>query len=300
MEIVKALLKHGALIDIMGEEYATPLHKAVLINNKPIIELLLKYGASKYICDYFGKRPQDYIEDRAIKQIFHTHIGNTERVEELFLSKKISAYCYYIEDKYIDQLKSLRNVKIEHTFLPKKVSHFFIRTTHKPSVNIFSAMLSGCTIVPQEWIENIINDNYFLNIPKFTFVLNKDLNSGLQQAMINSYLKLPKLFDGIKFYVHGHKNKISVGQLKITKEEILKLISDGGGKTLPRAPTPSTCEDFKNFPYHSNKENQVSRCCHYIIYEENDPPAPLYQMADLKHKSSKWLIDCIINFNICD
>lgn len=284
----------------MGEEYATPLHKAVVIRNKAIIELLLKYGASRNITDYFGKKPQDYVESGDISDLFDTHLDCTERVQELFLSKKISAYCYYIEEEYKNKLNTLKNVKIESDFVPKKISHFFIRKTHKVSIKILSAMLSGCTIVPQEWIDNILNDNYFFDIPKYTYILNCDLNSGLQKAMMNSCLKLPKLFDGIRFYVHGHKTKISVGLLKITKADLFKLIAEGGGKTLPRAPTPTTCRDFANFPYHSNKESQVSKCCHYIIYEDDDPPLPLYQMPDLKHKSSKWLIDCIINFSIDD
>lgn len=299
MEIVDALLKNGALIDIMGEEYATPLHKAVLIKNKSIIELLLRYGATKDICDYFGKKPQDYIEDLEIMKIFKTHCETIDTIQEIFFSKKISAYCYHIQDEYIDKLKNLKNVKIENTFIPKKITHFFIRKTHKVSVNIFSAMLCGCIIIPQEWIDSIVRDDYFFDIPNYTYIFNSELNCGIQKATINSCMKLPQLFDGISFYIQGHKKQISIGHLKITKDILLKLINEGGGKNLPRAPTPTTCKDFRNFPYHSNKDHR-STCCHYIIYDENDPPAPLYQMPDLKHKSSKWFIDCIINFNIND
>lgn len=298
LEIVQCLLESGALVDAMGEDYTTPLHKAAILNNKTIIELLLKYGASKDVCDYFGKKPIDYVDDHDMRKVFDTDFNIVNRVQELFCCKKIVAYCYHIENEFKEKLMGLKKVKIENEFDPKKVTHFYIRKTHKASVRIFSAMLNGCSIVPQESIDDFLKDQYFIDIPNYTFISKFELNIGIQKAMVNSLLKLPQLFDGVCFYIHGHRSFVPVYRMKITKADLIKLITEGGGKILPRAPTPRTCEVFKHFPYHSNKEQQSSRCCHFIIYEEKYPPAPLYQMADLKHKSSKWLIDCITKFNI--
>lgn len=300
LEITELLLEHGALIDVLGAEYTTPLHKAAMLNSKELIELLLKYAALKNVCDYFGKKPIDYLDDQDIKPIFETDYKITDRIEELFCSKNIVAYLYYIEKEFIDKLKGFHKARIENEFDPKKVTHFFIRKTHKPAIKIYSAMVNGILIVPQEYINHFIEDQYFFDITTCTYILNYELNKGIQQAMLNSYLKLPQLFDGIRFFIHGHKSKISVNEIKITKEELVGLITDGGGKMLPRAPTPRTCEEFKNFPYHANLDKNTSRCCHYIIYEENDPPAPLYKMPDIKHKTSNWLINCVTQFCIID
>lgn len=297
-EIVEALLNHGALIDVMGEDYTTPLHKAAILSNKKIIKLLLEYGASKDFVDFFGKKPIDYINDENLQRKFDVNFESTGRVQKLFLCKKITAFCYYIEDAYKSKLKSLKNAKIENDYDPKKVTHFFIRKTHKISVKIFLAMLNGCLIVPQEYIDNIIKDNYYIDFPNYVYIDNVKLNKGIQKAMLNSLLKMPLLFDGIRFFIHGHKKRIPVNEIKISKDDLSSLITAGGGKILPRAPTPTTCKDFRSFPYHSTQGYSSDRCCHYIIYEEDDPPAPLYQMPDLKHKSSAWFINCIINFGI--
>lgn len=274
------------------------MHKAAILNNKAILKLLLKYGASKDVCDYFGKKPVKYTGDEDTKSIFETKFECKDRVQKIFCCKKITAYCYYIEDVYKNKLKTLKNVKIENNYSPKKITHFFIRKTHKVSLKMFVAMLNGCLIVPQEFIDNLANDNYFFDVANYTYINNLELNRGIQRAMTNSFLKMPQLFDGIRFYIHGHKARVTVKNIKMTRQELASLITEGGGKILPRAPTPSTCEAFSNFPYHSNNERSTCRCCHYIIYEEHDPPSLLYQMPDLKHRSSSWLVDCIINFTM--
>lgn len=292
------LLKNGALVDINGQEYTTPLHKAAVLNNKSLIKLLLKYGASKDVLDYFGKKPIDHIKDPEINQLFDSKIMIKNRIEEIFCCKKMVAYCYYIDNTFTNKLKQCKNVKINNSFDPKKVTHFIIKKTHRPSWKIFLAMVNGCSIITQEKIDDYLKDNYFVDIPNVTFIQNFELNIGIQRAMMNSLLKLPQLFDGIRFYIHAHKHKVSLDRIKISKEELISLIIEGGGTILRRAPTPNTCEEFKNFPYHSNKDGNTSRCCNYIIYEEQNPPKPLYKMIDLKHKSSEWLISCIMHFTI--
>lgn len=291
-------MKHGALIDVLGEDYATPLHKAATLGDEHMIRLLLQYGANKYICDYFGKKPIDYVQSIKIRKIFEEQFQEKELIEKLFCSKKFTPFCYYIDKGYTQKLQEAK-VKIEENYAAKKVSHFIIRKTHKPSVKIFVALLEGCTIIPQECINDFLKGNYFIPVPTYTFLYNNELNAAIQKGMMNSLLKLPSLFDGIKFAITGHKSPVKVNDIKLNKESLVELIKAGGGVVLHRAPTPRTCENAMNFPYHSNI-TKTSRCCHYIIYEENNPPMLTYQMSEIKHRSSKWLLNCITSFTILE
>lgn len=300
LEIVDVLLKNGALVNIPGGDYVTPLHKAVTLENISLIELLLKYKAEREMIDHFGKKPMECSRNEKIKNIFNDVTTYIEKPEELFCRKKISVYFYYIEDSYKQKLTKSKLVRIIKEYDAKKVTHFVIRKTHKLSVKIMTAMLDGCFLLPQEWIDDFLKSNYFVPIPDYTFIANPELNDGLRKALLNSVMKLPKLFDGIYFFLHGHNSFVEIHNLKITKHSLGSLITSGGGKILHRAPTPSTCENIYNYPYHSNINGKVSRCCHYLIYEEKNPPTLQYQMAEIKHRTSKWLIDCIINFTICE
>lgn len=300
VEIVDILLKSGALVNIPGGEYATPLHKAVTLEHISIIQLLLKYRAEKEVIDYFGKKPMECTRSEKIKNIFSENITYIDKTEELFYRKKINVYFYYIEESYKQKLTRSKLVRVIKEYDAKKVTHFFIRKSHKLSLKIMVAMLDGCFMLPQEWIDDFLKSDYFVPIPNYNFISNPKLNSGIRKAMLNSVMKLPKLFDGINFFIHGHNNTVEIHNLRITKNSLISLITSGGGKILHRAPTPSTCENTFNYPYHSNINGKVSRCCHYLIYEEQNPPTLQYQMAEIKHRTSKWLIDCILNFTMCE
>ncbi|XP_018561772.1 BRCA1-associated RING domain protein 1-like [Anoplophora glabripennis] len=301
VEIVETLLKNGALVNVPGGEYVTPLHKAVTRENVELIELLLRYKADIETIDYLGKKPLDCTRNENIKNTLNKNITFIDKNEELFCTKKINVYFYYTEESYKHKLSKSKLVSIIKEYDAKKVTHFIIRKTHKLSVKIMVAMLDGCFLLPQEWIDDFFkNNNCFVPIPNYVFISKPKLNNGIRRAVLNSLLKLPKLFDGIYFFIHGHTNSITIHDLRLTKGSISLLITCGGGRILHRAPTPSTCENVFNYPYHSNINGKVSRCCHYLIYEEDHPPTLQYQMAEIKHRTSKWLLDCIINFTICE
>ncbi|KAG5892151.1 hypothetical protein JTB14_026389 [Gonioctena quinquepunctata] len=296
-QVIESLLKHGALIDILGEEYTTPLHKATVSHKINIIKLLLKYGADPEIVDIFGRKPIEYTKDKQVQSILSEELHPRERVEQLYCKKIIVAYCYYVELEYVGKLKKAK-IKVLEEYDSKKVTHFVIRKTHKISLKILVAMLDGCTIVPQEWIDDFLKDDPFIPFPTYTFIHISKLNEGMQKAMMNHLLKLPKLFNGINFFISGHKNFVKIHDVKFTKEYITALIRAGGGKSLHRAPALRTCEEVVNFPFHAR--NSAAKCCNYIIYEENNPPELRYQMAEIKHKSSTWLVECVVNFTILD
>ncbi|KAJ8965311.1 hypothetical protein NQ317_012840 [Molorchus minor] len=297
IDIVEILLQHGALIDIAGPDYETPLHKAASLENEQLVKLFIKHGANKEMIDYFGRKAIDCTHNERIKSLLVEDSCCVNRVE-LFCKKSISAFLYYTEESYKDKLNSSKLVKIIKEFDPKKVTHLIIRRTHKLSLKILIAMLEGCFIVPQEWIDDFLNGTFFIPIPDYIFIHNKQLNDGIRQALLNSLLKQPKLFDGMFFYIYGHRSTLEMYGAKFSKQAITSIIRAGGGKVLHRAPTPSVCEGVTNFPYHANN-TELMKCCHYIIFEENNPPTLQYQMLrklNIRHQNGLWTVSLTLKW----
>ena len=118
--------------------------------------------------------------------------------------------------------------------------------------------------------------------------------------MENKLKQLPKLFDGINFHIIGHKSSVIIHGMKVYKKDIINLIESAGGKVLTRPPAERTADSNVSYPYHVDRSSILSTCCHYIIYNKDNAPQLLYQMKELRHKSSTWLIDCIIKFCVSE
>jgi len=187
--------------------------------------------------------------------------------------------------------------------IKKNLTHFVLKNTHKLSFKIMQAMLEGLQFLTEESVNDYIKGEYFVNIPAHIFIRSDaKLNIGIRKAMISALLKLPKLFDGVNFYIEDHVKPVDVYHLKVDKEYLTKLIKAGGGRVLHRAPATRTCEEECVHPFFSKEGSGTYRCCNFIIYAEISPPPQgfLYNMNELLHKSSKWLIDCVIRYEISD
>ncbi|KAL3277392.1 hypothetical protein HHI36_012741 [Cryptolaemus montrouzieri] len=158
-------------------------------------------------------------------------------------------------------------------------------------------MLKGLIILRQEWTDDIIKGTVKL-LSEPVLENNIELSNGIKKATINHLMNKPKLFDGIKFYLEGPDDAININGLSITKDFLKLLISTGDGINLCRAPAPRTVEDFKTFPFHATTQSGVFGCSNIIIFNDNHPPKLQYKMQQLQHKSTKWLIDCIMNFTL--
>lgn len=115
------------------------------------------------------------------------------------------------------------------------------------------------------------------------------------EALKNRLLKNPELFSGINFHITGHKNPIEIHGAVFKKYDLITLISVGGGTILKREPTVRTIESNNSVAYHL-RGTQYSECRHYIIYDHKNPPVLMYSMKELIHRSSEWLINCILEF----
>lgn len=85
---VKTLIEHGANVNqICRKSGSTPLHRAVTTTAAPntagkrqealeIIRLLLAAGADPFITNKSGRKPADYVKDKAIKTLLKTRDTN--------------------------------------------------------------------------------------------------------------------------------------------------------------------------------------------------------------------------------
>ncbi|XP_066245862.1 BRCA1-associated RING domain protein 1-like [Euwallacea similis] len=303
LEIIEYLLKQHCLVNIPALYFETPLHQAVSLNNIEIVKLLLKYGADVTLKDYSGKTPIENTTDENIKELLRlsSDSAKTPKLFNVFLPFKVSVYCHSIDEHAKQKLKNCKDIQIQDkTDNKKPPDYLIIKKTHKLSFKILQAMLEGIQFLTQDRVDEFITGNRYINIPEETFVNNTELNRGIRKACMSALLKLPQLFEGLNFYIEDHTSPVEVYNLKVDKEYLKKLVKCGKGKVLCRPPATRTCEANTTHPFFAPKEASTFNCCNYIIYNENHPPNLLYKMPELQHRSSKWLIDCVIGYEISD
>ncbi|KAH1015555.1 hypothetical protein HUJ05_013263 [Dendroctonus ponderosae] len=216
-EIVQYLLENNCLLDIPGPDYLTPLHKAVILNNADIVSILLKHGADVHGFDYRGLKPEDYCENsKSFNEMFKSPEEIYPKVFNVFLPGKVSLYCHSIDEAIKAKLEGCKHINVVNKVDTKKVlTHFVIKKSHKLSLKIMQAMLEGLQFLNQEDVDDYIKGQYFINIPQHTFFTNKELNDGVQKAMMSAILKLPKLFDGVNFHIEDHNKRVNVYNLEV-------------------------------------------------------------------------------------
>ena len=109
------------------------------------------------------------------------------------------------------------------------------------------------------------------------------------------HFQLPGLFKGCHIYLLGAFNETIPN-----KKEIEGLIKAADGIVLFREPNPESIPDKeKTVPFHTDSDKQLSKCSHYLIYQEGlCEPQLKYDMAHIKSLPFSWLINCIENFRI--
>lgn len=126
-----------------------------------------------------------------------------------------------------------------------------------------------------------------------------------KKARQNAENQNPRLFNNCSFYfVLNSITTVCVGDAHLTKDDLIKLVKEGGGMVLTREPDP---EDVKNvsrrLPFHtaSNLSHPLHMCTHYIIYVPGkNEPAIKYKMPHIKSLPLIWLIECVEKFTLVD
>ena len=82
------------------------------------------------------------------------------------------------------------------------------------------------------------------------------------------------------------------------------ILRKGGAVVLKREPDPESIPaNEKTYPYHSNPKGPLSKCSHYILYQEGQKSGKTlikFNMEHLKAVSVEWLFACLNSFAIID
>ncbi|XP_051259491.1 BRCA1-associated RING domain protein 1 [Dicentrarchus labrax] len=305
LALVEVLVSRGALLNTPGYENDSPLHDAVRNGHQAIVKLLLQLGASQNVLNLYGKRPADYAVSLKMLEIFQeasegTQYANTShspsaslsvvsncvRRDEmvLFLASKLSQP----ERHQLAELGELLGGKMADTF-SGSVSHVVLPEGHMPTTySTLLGLLAGCWVVKFSWVEAC------LQAGKWMPETEHEVGEGPQRSRINRCSLLPPLFDGCFFFLLGSFKAPS-------KDELTKLLREGGGQLLSRQPKPDSdvTQTLSSAAYHALPGSDQALCTQYIIFDPQGPHKPaVVRRGKVWSAPSTWLINCITAFRL--
>uniref|UniRef100_A0A3Q4G3X2 BRCT domain-containing protein n=1 Tax=Neolamprologus brichardi TaxID=32507 RepID=A0A3Q4G3X2_NEOBR len=121
-----------------------------------------------------------------------------------------------------------------------------------------------------------------------------EAGEGPQRSRINRCSLLPPLFDGCFFFL--------LGSFKTpTKDELTKLLREGGAQLLNRQPKPDSdvTQTVNATAYHAPPGSDQALCTHYIIYDPQAPHKPsVVRRGKVWSAPTTWVINCITAFSL--
>ncbi|KAM9710706.1 BRCA1-associated RING domain protein 1 [Menidia menidia] len=307
LAVVEELVSEGALLNTPGYENDSPLHDAVRNGHAGIVKRLLQLGASQSVLNLHGKRPADYAVSQEMLEIFqnaaegaqpansHTSpspSANRSVVSEcmrrdqtpVFFASKLSGP----ERKHLARLGVLLGGRTADTFYGS-VSHVVVPEGQMPTTySTLLGLLAGCWVVKYSWVEACLQTGTWL--PE----AEHEAGEGPRRSRINRCSLLPPLFDGCFFFLLGHFKSPP-------KDELTKLLREGGGQLLSRQPKPDSdvTQTLNAAAYHALPGSDQALCTQYILYEPLGPYKPaVVRRGKVWSAPSTWLMDCIAAFSL--
>uniref|UniRef100_A0A3B4BI00 BRCT domain-containing protein n=1 Tax=Periophthalmus magnuspinnatus TaxID=409849 RepID=A0A3B4BI00_9GOBI len=120
-----------------------------------------------------------------------------------------------------------------------------------------------------------------------------EAGEGPQRSRINRCNLLPPLFDGCFFFLLGSFSSPA-------KEELTRLLRDGGGQILSRQPKPDSdvTQTVSAAAYHASPGSDQALCTQYILYDPHGPHKPVIRRGKVWSAPSSWIIQCITAFRL--
>ncbi|XP_059198147.1 BRCA1-associated RING domain protein 1 [Centropristis striata] len=305
LAVVEVLVSKGALLNTPGYENDSPLHDAVRNGHPAIAKLLLQLGASQNVLNQYGKRPADYAVSPEMLEIFQeasdgikhaksslspsaslTMASDCGRKDEMLvlLASKLSQP----EQLLVARLGELLGGRMADTF-SGSVSHVVVPGGHMPTTSsALLGLLAGCWVVKFSWVEAC------LQAAKWMPETEHEAGEGPQRSRINRCSLLPPLFDGCFFFLLGSFKAPS-------KDELTKLLREGGGQLLSRQPKPDSdvTQTLSAAAYHALPGSDQALCTQYILYDPQGPHRPaVVRRGKVWSAPSTWIIDCITAFQL--
>lgn len=134
------------------------------------------------------------------------------------------------------------------------------------------------------------------------FQFGRTLDSSRDEAVFKVFTnvcsrrisQLPPLFDGCFFFL--------LGSFKTpTKDELTKLLREGGAQLLNRQPKPDSdvTQTVNATAYHALPGSDQAICTHYIIYDPQAPHKPsVVRRGKVWSAPTTWVINCITAFSL--
>ncbi|XP_077392011.1 BRCA1-associated RING domain protein 1 isoform X2 [Festucalex cinctus] len=303
--VVEALLSGGALLNTPGYENDSPLHDAVRNGHIAVVKLLLQFGASQSVVNLHGKRPADYIITQEMLDVFQevseqaqnantslnspasrSLMGNRVKQEEIILL--VSSKLSQTDQHQFAKLSRLLGGTITHSF-SSSVSHIVVPEGPMPTTySTLLGLLAGCWIVKYSWVEACLQAGE--RMPESEHAAGE----GPQRSRINRCSLLPPLFDGCFFFLLGSFKSPN-------KDELAKLLRDGGGQLLSRRPKPDSdvTQTLNAAAYHALPGSDQALCTQYIVFDQEGPHKPaVVRRGKVWSAPSTWIIDCIKSFQL--
>ncbi|KAI4037968.1 BRCA1 associated RING domain 1 [Homo sapiens] len=299
LKVVELLLQHKALVNTTGYQNDSPLHDAAKNGHVDIVKLLLSYGASRNAVNIFGLRPVDYTDDESMKSLLllpeknesssasHCSVMNTGQRRDgplVLIGSGLSSE----QQKMLSELAVILKAK-KYTEFDSTVTHVVVPgDAVQSTLKCMLGILNGCWILKFEWVKACLRRKVCEQEEKY------EIPEGPRRSRLNREQLLPKLFDGCYFYLWGTFKHHP-------KDNLIKLVTAGGGQILSRKPKPDSdvTQTINTVAYHARPDSDQRFCTQYIIYEDlcNYHPERVRQGKVWKAPSS-WFIDCVMSFEL--
>nr|XP_010334664.1 BRCA1-associated RING domain protein 1 isoform X3 [Saimiri boliviensis boliviensis]XP_010334666.1 BRCA1-associated RING domain protein 1 isoform X3 [Saimiri boliviensis boliviensis] len=299
LKVVELLLQHKALVNTTGYQNDSPLHDAAKNGHMDIVKLLLSCGASRNAVNIFGLRPVDYTDDEDMKSLLllpeknessstsHCSVVNTGQRKDgplVLIGSGLSSE----QQKMLSELAAILKAK-KCTEFDSTVTHVVVPGDEVQStLKCMLGILNGCWILKFEWVKACLRRKVCEQEEKY------EIPEGPQRSRLNREQLLPKLFDGCYFYFGGTFKHHP-------KDNLIKLVTAGGGQILSRKPKPDSdvTQTINTVAYHARPDSDQRFCTQYIIYENlsNYHPERVRQ-GKVWMAPSSWFIDCVMSFEL--
>ncbi|XP_036400661.1 BRCA1-associated RING domain protein 1 [Megalops cyprinoides] len=301
--VVEVLLQQGALLNTPGYQNDSPLHDAVRNGHMAIVKLLLEHGASRDVLNMFGLRPVDCAETAEMQVVLQaggphppsTPLSPSASISKvpggvqreggvIFLGSKLTTP----QQKQLNKLGRLLGAQHTDSF-SSSVTHVIVPDRPMPTtLTCLQGVLNGCWILKFPWVEACLQAEGWTDESEY------EVGEGPQRSRVNRDNLLPRLFDGCFFFLLGSFKKPP-------KEELLRLVKEGGGQVLTRQPKPDSdvTQTLSAAAYHAPPGSDQALCTQYILYDpQGSFKPPRVRLGKVWSAPSTWLLDCISAFQL--
>eukprot|EP00118_Oscarella_pearsei_P010645 m.66451 g.66451 ORF g.66451 m.66451 type:complete len:599 (+) comp35388_c1_seq3:1179-2975(+) len=315
LSVAEALVDSGAIVNMPGLDNETPLHDAVANGHVDVVKFLITKGASLTSKNVRGLLPSQFATSVLMRRALDKACKSPAipvGSPSLPSPKASPQSCHFfrqtvllgtgLDSRQKCQMKQLCQqlkaaVAISFT---TSVTHLVTncdKDHHCPrTLKYLQAIATGKWIVRFQWIVESLEKGSWQDEENYEVrdAVGVRFTLSPSRARQNAANKLPGLFNGCQFYLHG-----DFLQPMPSREQLSTLIGLAGGHLLarePRAVGDSVCDIL--VPYH-NPEGGHSWV--FVVYDSKcERRGPLVEKVG--HCCSvvpiTWLLDCITKFKL--